>query len=252
MKKILSFLLPLLVLAACTAEYDNMMNEAHRAKPGEDNVFYATIEGSDDTDPQTKVYADDQMRVLWNAGDQISIFNLNTYNQPYRFKGKDGANSGDFEKVSTGAEFSMSGDIDHIYSVYPYDETTEVSYNGVLTLSLPVLQHYRPNSFGIGANTMVSATDNNMLRFKNVGGYLSFKLYGESVSVKRITLKGNNHEKLAGLATVTMPVGGTPAIVMQNTANEEITLECDTPVNLNASAENYTEFWFVIPPTTFS
>ena len=246
-KRLFSLATLMLLAAACTDHIDFPANIFQRQAP----IFHAIIEDGENAG-STKVYADEQMRVLWNAGDQISIFNLNTYNQPYRFKGKDGANSGDFEKVSTGAEFSMSGDISHIYSIYPYDEATEVSYSGVLTFSLPSIQHYRQNSFGIGANTMVSATDNNMLRFKNVGGYLSFKLYGENVSVKRITLKGNNHEKLAGLATVTMPVGGTPTIVMQNTATEEITLECDTPVELNASAENYTEFWFVVPPTTFT
>ena len=98
---------------------------------------------------------------------------------------------------------------------------------------------------------MVSVTEDNMLRFKNAGGYLSFKFYGEGVSVKSITLKGSNHEKLAGKASITMAAGGTPTVIMQDDATESITLVCNEPVALNASAENYTEFWFVIPPTTF-
>ena len=60
------------------------------------------------------------------------------------------------------------------------------------------------------------------------------------------------HEKLAGAATVSMSAGGTPVISMQETATEEVTLTCDTPVALNADADHFTEFWFVLPPTDFT
>ena len=99
---------------------------------------------------------------------------------------------------------------------------------------------------------MVSVTSDNKLMFRNVGGYLSFKLYGEGVSVKRITLKGNNGEKLAGKATITMPVDGTPTVEMQQDITESITLTCETPVVLGSDADHYTEFWLVVPPTSFS
>ena len=62
----------LLLVASCTSAIDNVENLRLRA--GADSnlpVFYATIEGSDEA--ATKVYADDQMRVLWNADDRISL-----------------------------------------------------------------------------------------------------------------------------------------------------------------------------------
>ena len=251
MKKIFFLAAMMLALASCTNSIDNENSLRMRQVADADILFYAVTEGNEEDGPETKVYADSQMRVLWNANDQITIFNKNTYNQPYRFKGEDGDNAGGFAKVPTD-EFTTGSPIENIYAVYPYQEPTEFTYEGEIGLTLPALQTYKKNSFGIGANTMVAATTSNMLQFKNVCGYLSFKFFGDGIAIKSITFKGNNHEKIAGDAFVTMPLGGTPSVTMQDTATEEVTLECATPVALGADAQNYTEFWFVIPPTNFT
>ena len=99
---------------------------------------------------------------------------------------------------------------------------------------------------------MISVSADNVLQYKNVGGYLMLKLYGEDVSVSSITLKGNSGEKLAGKATVTMPLDGVPSVVMAEDATDQITLVCDTPVALGATAEESKDFWLVVPPVTFS
>lgn len=252
MKIIISLLFSFMALVACTSEYDQALNDAQRAKNGEDVVFYATIESPGDADAQTKVYADGQMRVLWNKDDQISIFNKNDFNRPFKFMGEDGDNGGTFKQMAVNNEPWGVSDLSHAYAIYPYLESTTIESDGTMNVSLPVTQHYKDRSFGIGANTMVSVTDNDILRFKNAGGYLSFKFYGAGVSVKRISLRGNNHEKLAGNAKIAMSFGGTPVVSMQDDAFEFVTLTCDEPVALNAEADGFTEFWFVLPPTDFT
>ena len=247
-KRLFSLAAMALLVASCTNDVDNVNRFNLRAL--KDAEFYATI--VDGSDSETKVFADSQMRVLWNAVDQISVFNKDTYNQPYQFKGEDGDNSGGFRKINVDEEFDTANSIDHIYSIYPYQSTTKISNDGEISVALPSQQYYKQNSFGIGANTMMSVTDDNHLKFRNVGSYLSLKLYGESVFVKSITLKGNNHEKLAGAAKVTMPLDGTPTVEMQDDATESITLICEVPVALGSTADDYVEFWFVVPPTTFS
>lgn len=252
MKKYFPLSFFLLALTACTSEYDKMLNDASRVGTPWEETFYATVETAGKVDPQTKVFADSQMRVLWNADDRVSIFNKNAYNQPFQFNGADGANAGDFQRVNTGAEFITGNPLNYIYSVYPYSAETSISNDGVITVMLPAVQSYKANSFGIGANAMVSVSNDNLLLFRNVGGYLSFKLFGEGAYVKSIVLRGNSHEKIAGPATVTMAVNGTPVVEMQNKATEEIMLTCETAVALSENAEGYTEFWFVVPPTNFS
>jgi hypothetical protein len=99
---------------------------------------------------------------------------------------------------------------------------------------------------------MISATENNELLFKNLCGYISVKLYGDNVTVKSISLKGNNDEPLAGKATVTASVENAPSMAFDALATKEITLTLDTPVTIGATAETATTFWLVVPPTTFS
>lgn len=216
--------------------------------PGRE-LFYACLEQP--ADAETRVYADENLMVLWHADDRVSIFDRYTYNQEYRFTGETGDNAGAFQKVQTD-DFVTGNELPNVYAVYPYQASTRISNAQVLTLTLPSEQMYAVRSFGPGANTMVSATEDNNLLFKNVGGYLVLKLYGEGVYVTSLTLKGNADEPLAGKAVVTAPLEGVPSVEMQTGASREITLTCPEPVALGATAEDYTEFWFVLPPTSFA
>ena len=215
----------------------------------DDAVFYASFERPSGID--TRVYANEDLLLRWTGDDRVSIFEKNTRNQQYRFTGETGDNAGEFDKVA-GSGNTTGNAISHIVSVYPYQESTKISKSETITITLPAEQHYAGNTFGLGANTMVSVTSNNFLQYKNVCGYLVVKLYGDGVSVSSITLRGNNGEKLAGIATVTMPLEGVPTTTMANDATSEITLTCATPVQLGAIAEKSTQFWFVVPPVTFS
>ncbi|MBQ6299827.1 MAG: hypothetical protein IJK79_05555 [Bacteroidales bacterium] len=237
---------------SCTSDLDQMINGSLPVASDTKAVFYATTEGGVTSLSGTKTYADSQMRVLWNEGDQISIFNKITYNQGFEFDGEDGDTAGGFYPFTQLPSFGSWGDLAYVYAVYPYSTKNKSDYDGNLTVILPSEQSYKENSFGIGANTMVAVTETSRIQFKNVGGYLSLRLYGDNVKVSRVTIKGNNNEKIAGKAKVTIPLGGTPTTVMDNTATDEISIVCDPPVQLGADAEHYTDFWFVIPPVTFS
>ncbi|MBP5637695.1 MAG: Ig-like domain-containing protein [Bacteroidales bacterium] len=206
----------------------------------------------DNATPDSKVYADENLKVLWNHDDRISLFNKYTYNKEYYFFNETGANAGVFKEVTTG-EIITGNELDYVYGVYPYSSQTTISNSGVISLNLPGEQAYGNGTFGLGANTMVSATTNTELLFKNLCGYLILKLYGDNVDVSSITLQGNNHEVLSGPATVTATVGDTPTFAFAGSGTSEtITLNCATPVHLGTSASDATVFWLVVPPTTFS
>ena len=215
----------------------------------DDVVFYATFEQP--AAQETKVYANEDLLLRWTAGDRVSIFNKITYNQQYRFIGETGDYEGGFNKVDD-PEFMTGQAIPHVISVYPFQRQTRVSEEEVITVTLPAEQSYAQNSFGLGDNTMVSVSSGNLLQYKTVGGFLVISLYGEGMSVNSISLKGNNGERIAGEATVTMPLDGTPTAVMADNATTEITLTCASPIILGATAEEATQFWFVVPPVTFS
>ena len=236
-----------LLALSCTVQEIETQNHPYEPAP-EDDVFYASLAPESDT----KVYVDEHVKTLWDENDQISIFNNSTQNLKYEFMGKTGDNAGYFKRVTEESGTRAESD-KLVCAVYPYQESTTLDDSGVLTLTLPKKQTYRENSYGLGANTMVSTTDgkNNLLRFKNVGGYLVLKFYGSGVTVKSIKLEGRNGERLSGEATMTPVIGELPIIEMAETAGTSITLDANK-TKLEKKAEDAIEFWMVVPPTVFT
>ena len=239
----LQSLIGLLFVSCSVQEMDN----PSAASLGDD-VFYASVESN--SAPDTKVYIDEDIKILWDEEDLISIFNKTTLNQKFMFAGETGDNAGFFNRISSPS--GTGSPLGYVCAVYPYLSSTAMSSSGILTLTLPAEQSYREDTFGRGANTMVSATETNTLDFKNVGGYLALKFYGDDVKVASIKLEGNNGERLSGKATVRPSVGSNPNITMSSTAGTSITLKCEEPVQVGTTKEDATIFWMVTPPTNFT
>ena len=201
---------------------------------------------------QTRTYVADENLLRWNGNDQISFFYGSTLNLQYKFDGEDGDNAGTFSIVNQ--VVGTGNELDCNYAVYPYSSTNKITESGVISACLPATQNYKLNSFGLGANTMVAATqdkNDTFLKFKNVGGYLKLLLFGDDVTVKTITLTGNSNEQIAGNATITTSNTNDPIVNMANDATEAITLDCGSGVKIGTSAETATAFWIVVPPTSF-
>ena len=250
MKRILLFgLVAVLGLSLLSCERKEMAVSDELTTEGD--VFYAMIEQSNNT--ASKAYVDENYYVLWHADDRISVFNTNTFNRQYRYTGETGKNYGRFEMVPDN-DFVAGNPLEHIYAVYPYKESNYIPVEGVMQVVLPMVQPYAEKSFAPGVNTMVSVTDSHDLIFKNACGYLGVKLYGENIGVASITLEGNDGELISGQAEIRMEVGGVPDLTMVNEGTDlqkQVKVTGDPFVALGATEEEYTEFWFVLPPMTF-
>lgn len=232
-----------IVVSCSVLEKDDVREER------ECSVFYASFEQPSEVDG-TRVTVREDLKVVWDQGDLISLFNKKDANEEYRFTGKTGDNGGTFELVKDFSEEGVARD--DIHAVYPYSPSTSIDTKGTLSVTLPAEQNYKSHSFGQGANLMAAVSKDKNLQFRNACGYLCVQLFGRDISVSSITLKGNNGEKIAGKATITMPMNGVPTVTMDSDATTEITLICKTPVQLGATAEKCTPFWFVVPPMSFS
>ena len=234
-----------LLMTACVAGLDNELNRAEISISHYADLIAEIEDGS-------RTYIEDGKYQYWHEGDLLSVFYGNTLNSQYRFNGKTGDNDGTFSVVEND-ELSTGNPLNSIYALYPYDATATISDNGTISCTLPSVQTYADNSFGVGANTMVAVTENceeSTLHFKNLCGYLKIKLYGNAV-INLVELTGNSGEKLAGAATVTALHGKIPTVNMSSEATTSIALNCGDGVTLGKSAEEATEFWFVVPPTIF-
>ena len=82
MKRVFFFAVSLLILFSCQAELDQLTVDSPDVfQPVTEEssvVFHASTESY--SIPDTRVYADEDMKVLWNADDRISIFEKTTYN----------------------------------------------------------------------------------------------------------------------------------------------------------------------------
>ena len=241
MRRVL-FTLSLLALAGCSvSEIGNESISIGITRKG----YIASLENTD-----TKVYADTDLKLHWNALDEISIFG-STANQRYVFDGQTGDRDGTF---SLQGETQNGNDVPSVYAVYPYNVGTSITSGGMITLELPEVQKYAENSFGAGANTMVAvaeSTFSELLPFKNLCGFVAVRLFGTG-TIKSVSLRGNNGEKISGQASVAPGYGEDPVVNMAESAGISITLDCGDGVALGGTAEESTAFWFAVPPVTFS
>ena len=231
----------LLLAVSCTvkeSEQAAMMTDASK--------ITATV-GSNG--PSTKVSmteSDGQTRqTFWEKGDEIAVFYHSGRPLEYALEGEGGESSGVFSYaggVGGGLEFPG------FYGLYPYDANAGVA-GSVMSVTFPATQTYREGAFDAKANIMVAASGTNELFFRNVGGYLVLQFYGEDAEVKSITVTGNCSEALAGPAEVWVDEDEAPEIdFARETAEMAVTLVCATPVKVGATADEATEFWFVLPP----
>lgn len=221
------------------------------------SAFYAHVEGAENAETSTKVYTDEQLHVLWNADDYISIFAKTSLNKKFRFTGLDGASGGyfeDFDNASTG--FGTGSPIGFNYAVFPYHAESDYVFDDIIRTVFPREQFYLANSFGRDANLMVAKSSDNDLFFKNVGGYLCIKLYGEAYSVRSIILKGNVAETLSGPVKLSFDTENIPSLTFDagrpDDLRKEIVLKTASPVALGSTAETAASFWMVVPPMDFA
>lgn len=216
--------------------------------PTEKATYYASFA---DAEGGSRTYLDEEFKLLWHNDDRISLFTT-TYNEEYKFADPTGSNAGKFEAIDNDS-WVTGNPVSTTYAVYPYNEHNALSNSEILTIHFPAEQAYAEKSFGRGANTMVAAAQSatsRLLPFRNAGGYLMLKLYGEG-AVKSITLEGNNEEILSGAATAQAKYGYLPLITMGNEGGKTITLTCEEAVELGATEAEATVFWLVVPPITF-
>ncbi len=207
---------------------------------------------------ETRVYLDDKVRLLWNQGDMITLFEGITRNKKYQFMGEDGDNAGEFEFVSQG--FGTGNDLDRYYAVYPYASTTKYVYGqndepDYIQYTLPSTQTYVAGSVGKGANVMVAITadlDDFDLLFRNACSFLQVRLWGaDAQTIKSVAVTTIGGEPIAGKCNIVPVYGGNPTLTVTGTTST-LTLDCGDGVSLGTSAETATDFWMVLPAATYA
>ena len=246
MKKLFISMTALLAVVACSKNEELDI-------PGsfiDDLMFTASFEGADS---RVSISENGEgFELAWSDDDQIAV-----YTRMNKTKYAYDPETQLFTKASNNVGAQLEN---YYYAAYPYTAASSTVNEGKLSMDMPATQKYAEKSFGLGANTMVAicpkpteiSTEPVVLAFKNVAGYLRLKLYGENVNVKSIQLKGNNEELIAGQANIIVTPDAMPEFAWVSTNGRSINLNCGDGVKVGTTAETATEFWFVVPPTTFA
>lgn len=217
--------------------------------------------------------------VFWHNDDSISI--MRNIEFGFRYVVKSGSNKqttslfvedkdytynyvADKSDIMTKSGYNSNMNA-HI-AIYPFQDYDYLYYDGnkidpkyrkrvhtVKDVLLPSIQKYNKDGFSKGVLPMVAVTDNPSLRilyFKNILGFIKLPLKG-SVTIKNITLKGNNGEALSGAIDFICSCEIEPEVTRARRWrwNQHVTLD-EINVKLNNKKSRY--FWFAVPPATYS
>ena len=262
MKKLLLFVFAALAFAACTQDVVVDITPA----PIVDEVPETLVVGFEGDD--TRIQLNEAQKTVWTNGDLVSVFYRSDANQQWQYDGETGARTANLKRVDAG---TATRDMDRVVVVYPYNEDYYINPSTFnVQASLPAVQHYLKDSYGLDGNIMISSAEYNYVTLKNVCGWLKLQLTGNGEVVKSIKFRGNNGEQVAGelyinSAEATAILASDMGNIAEDDGNnatggaganlsfddvvlKEVTLDCGEGVTLGKSA---TAFYIALPPQTF-
>ena len=251
MKKLVLFAFAACLFAACAKEVPTVVeypstDSTSPAATSPAPVFYASVESG------TRTFVDG-LDVCWAAGDEISIFNRNSFNSEYVYAGEPGATSGAFNPVAVD---STDTEVPYVYAAYPYNKYSEIYEDFSLSLWFYPQQKYVPGTFDPASAVMVAASENENLKFRNACGFLKVRLWGDaSAPVSMVYIQGNNGEIISGYRVVTVSPGEAPVSepdTQYNTYEYVAVVDDSGSLYLGETAEDAVEFWLAIPPVSFT
>ena len=260
MRKLLLFMLAAFAFAACEQAPIEELSVVRADAP---ETLTVSLEGDD-----TRIQLNTAQKTVWTKGDQVSVFYRSNANQKWQYQGETGERTAVLKRVDAG---NATETMKRVVVVYPYNKNYYINtetYN--VQASLPAVQHYLKDSYGLDGNIMISSAEYNDVTLKNVCGWLKLQLTGNGEVVKSIKFRGNNGEQVAGElyinsadATAILAsdmgniaedegenaTGGAGAnLSFDDVVLKEVTLDCGEGVELGAEV---TTFYIALPPQTF-
>ncbi|MBE6198660.1 MAG: hypothetical protein E7141_08390, partial [Rikenellaceae bacterium] len=187
MKKLYIFALVAMLFAACTTDETQDIAVNIEAP----DTLVGTFEGDD-----SRIQLNEAQKTVWTKDDLVSVFYRSNANQKWQYQGETGERTGNLKRV---ANAEGTQELSNIVVVYPYNENYYINpKTNNVQASLPAVQTYLKDSYGLDGNIMVSQSEYNQFSLKNVCGWLKIQLTGNGEKVQSIKLKGNNGEQVAG------------------------------------------------------
>ena len=198
MKKIIAFgFSAMLLFSACSSDIKDTVDNVPVPQSG---LQYMEFTASAGTDTRTQLTSDN--KVVWQAGDEISIF--------------DGAGNHKFNTKDSGTSAVFGGNAasaSTYYALYPYQEGAILAGNVIKNVTLPSEQTAKAGSFDAAYNLSVATASSDLqLAFKNVVTLVKFSVSNSQAASEVRKVKLTSHDATAVLTgTVDITLGSQPA-----------------------------------------
>ena len=208
---------------------------------GPSHYLTATVENHGVTKSQLGRTDEGKYYAFWTAGDELAVY-VDGLSMPDKYVLSRGAGS---EKGVFGG--TVAGN--RYVALYPYsDRVQEGLKDNVLSLELPEVQEYSPDSFGEAAFPMLAVSEGDELQFRNLCAALKVSMTGDA-GVKSITFLAHDERMpVSGPATVRTDFSDAPALVMSEGGPSRVKLDCK---GVQLSEDTPTDFYIVIPAGTY-
>ena len=222
MKKI-AYILSVALMAAACSKTVNPVNNNEPQQPIAGEVKFSAVFG-EETIVKSELSGS---KVLWKAGDEISII----------WDG--GRTSAQADADGEKANFPATVDAaSEYFAIYP--SAASVTLNeGVLTVGIPAQQ----NGAFEDANIAIARTADRNLVFKNLCALGKITLSRDDIA--KVEFKGNGNQNLAGNATLSLDANGVPSVSSVASPAETIVL---TPASGDAFAPG--SYYFAAIPSS--
>ena len=185
-------------ISACTNEKENMTPSAPEAE-----LVQVKFTASPDAEAVETRTTLNGKKVMWVAGDQVSLFSGESFTHT-SLEATKMASDGSWANFEG---LAVEGS-DSYVAVYPYAQTNAYA-DGVLTIAIPQEQTAVAEGFDPAANVSVAYSSDQNLVFRNVGALVGISLSeNDAPIVTKITIKAKKSEGYYGLAGVSSLVLG--------------------------------------------
>ena len=213
MNRLLQYLLFSLSLFVACAKETTQAEEMVR--PASDS--YEMMIFKADTDEGLKTTLGSDRTIRWQSWDKITVFSgPDAAGQTFTVKSRDNEDkTAYFEGLGLPAE--------QYYALSPAQNRASVS-QGVLTVSMPMVQGVLQDSFGAQANLSAAQSDgvSDAFYFRNVGAILAVRQ--QNIGVVGIRIEALGNQKMTGEATVSFDENRIPKAAPTRNAHDYVLL----------------------------
>ena len=179
----------------------------------------------EDGDDDTRTALQESGSVWWNPGDAISLFYGSGSNGGSKFTAQATEStaitnfSGSIGVITGGGEISFEDT--WFWATYPYNASASCDGSSITTV-LPSEQVGKAGTFADNTFITIARSQGLILSFYNVCSGLKFSVTNSNV--KKVSIKSNGGEKIAGKANIKFDGNGIPYIASLTDGSDEITV----------------------------